>query len=62
MTEQRADAFEQGVDARAQGRPQSANPYEPGTSERSEWAAGWNATFDLDEDDDPGSCRGDKDE
>ena len=51
------DIFNEGVAARAQGRPESTNPYGAGTSEREEWLEGWHATFDLDEEDDPNSSR-----
>ena len=49
--------FNQGVDARAQGKRPGDNPYCPGTAERAEWAKGWSAILDLDEDRDPGSLR-----
>lgn len=51
------DVFNQGVDARAQGRQPGDNPYCAGTPERDEWTAGWEATPDLDEEDDPESSR-----
>ncbi len=49
--------FKQGTRARAKGHPLADNPYDMQTPEHSEWAAGWSATFDLDEDDDPDSTR-----
>lgn len=49
--------FKQGVDARAAGRKRADNPYDLKTTEHREWAAGWAATCDLDEDDDPHSSR-----
>ena len=49
--------FEEGVDARAQGRLLSENPYCIQTDDFKEWQAGWHATLDLDEDDDPDSMR-----
>ena len=49
--------FKQGIDARAAGRGRAENPYDLTTIEHREWAAGWAATCDLDEDDDPHSSR-----
>ena len=49
--------FEEGVDARAKGRKLDDNPYCIRTDEHAEWAAGWHAMFDLDEEDDPNSNR-----
>lgn len=49
--------FRQGVDARAHGRRRADNPYDLKTIEHREWAAGWSATCDLDEDDDAQSTR-----
>ena len=49
--------FTAGADARAAGTPQTENPYPPACPEHTEWAAGWQATFDLDEEDDPLSNR-----
>lgn len=49
--------FEEGADARARGKVLADNPYCIQTAEHAEWAAGWNALFDLDEDDDPASNR-----
>ena len=50
-------SFEEGAAARAAGTPSFDNPYCVGTEGRTEWAKGWSATFDLDEDDDPASTR-----
>ena len=47
-----ADRFQQGVEARAAGRTLGDNPYCIRTEDYAEWAAGWRATFDLDEDND----------
>ena len=49
--------FQQGVEAREGGRKRADNPYDIETDEHREWAAGWSATFDLDEDDDATSTR-----
>ena len=51
------DRFEEGVDARAAGRKLDDNPYCIRTEEHADWAAGWHATFDLDEENDPDSNR-----
>ena len=42
--------FQAGVEARAAGQDQTANPYAAGTEERREWSAGWSATVDIDGD------------
>ena len=52
-----ADRFGEGVDARASGKSLDDNPYCIRTDEHREWAAGWGATFDLDEENDPASSR-----
>lgn len=52
-----SDYFEEGVAARAGGKPVSDNPYCVGTVQRTEWDSGWKATLELDEDDDPASDR-----
>ena len=49
--------FEEGADARARGKVLADNPYCIQTTEHAEWAAGWRAVFDLDEEDDPASDR-----
>lgn len=49
--------FMEGVEARAKGFPEGQNPYAAGSRQRKEWLEGWSATQDLDEDDDPCSCR-----
>jgi ribosome modulation factor len=49
--------FQQGVEAREGGRKPVDNPYDIETDEHREWAAGWSATLDLDEEDDPTSTR-----
>ena len=49
--------FKEGMKARAAGKVLDDNPYGIRTDEHEEWAAGWSATFDLDEDDDPASDR-----
>ena len=49
--------FKQGTDARQDGRKLADNPYDIETDEHTEWAAGWRATFDLDEDEDAASMR-----
>ena len=51
------DCFRQGTQAREDRRGLADNPYNIDTDEHREWSAGWNATLDLDEDDDPGSMR-----
>jgi len=51
------DAFQQGVSARAAGKRISDNPHCLSTEAYTEWAEGWRATLDLDEDDDMDSCR-----
>lgn len=51
------ECFQQGTDARQAGHKPADNPYDIDTDEHREWAAGWSATFDLDEDDDPASTR-----
>ena len=56
-----SDYFEEGVEARADGRSQLDNPYRIGTDEHREWAEGWHAVCDLDEEDDPASTRLDSD-
>ena len=60
------ECFDEGVDARAAKKAMNTNPYAAGTAERREWSAGWSATCDLDEEDDPFSSRivvdGDTDE
>lgn len=55
----KTDCFREGVDARAAGAALSDNPYGIRTEEHADWAAGWRATFDLDEDADPASTRND---
>lgn len=49
--------FQEGMDARMSGRRLADNPYPVRTVEHREWVAGWQATCDLDEDDDPQSSR-----
>jgi hypothetical protein len=49
--------FEDGVQARASGLKRADNPYDIETPEHAEWAAGWAARYDLDEDSDPASDR-----
>ena len=49
--------FEEGAEARAKGLDAADNPYGPETPEGKEWGAGFGATFDLDEEDDPLSNR-----
>ena len=49
--------FKRGMAARAARRKLADNPYNVRTPQHREWAAGWAATFDLDEDDDPESTR-----
>ena len=56
------DCFQDGADSREAGGRQTDNPHPPGTPERAEWEAGFLATFDLDEDHDPASDRGDTDD
>jgi ribosome modulation factor len=51
------ECFKQGVDARQEGRKPGDNPYRIDTDEHREWTAGWKATPDLDEDEDPASTR-----
>jgi hypothetical protein len=51
------DPFQEGVDARAKGKTLADNPYCIRTDDHIEWAAGWRATLDLDEDIDPASDR-----
>ena len=51
------DCFKQGMQARSEGLRLSENPFGVRTPEHREWAAGWAATLDLDEDDDPESTR-----
>ena len=51
------DVFKQGVDARFAGKRLSDNPHCLSTDAHREWADGWGATLDLDEDDDLDSCR-----
>ena len=51
------DFFQQGVTARAKGKPRLDNPHCAETEAHTEWLEGWRATFDLDEDDDCDSCR-----
>jgi hypothetical protein len=51
------ECFKQGVEARDHGRKLADNPYDLRTPEHKDWAAGWSATFDLDEDSDPASDR-----
>ena len=53
----RTKAFEEGADARARGQALADNPFCLNSEEHTEWAAGWRATFDLDEEDDPQSDR-----
>ena len=50
-------SFQQGVEAREKGGRLADNPYCPGSAERAEWAKGWGATLDLDEEADPASDR-----
>lgn len=57
LTESKRDCFQDGVDARAKGQALADNPHCIRTDDYAEWAAGWRATFDLDEDDDPTSLR-----
>ena len=52
-----SDQFQEGVEARAKGKSLDDNPYCIRTDEHTEWSVGWNATLDLDEDDDPASDR-----
>ena len=52
-----SEFFQQGADARAADVNRGDNPYGLGTMENREWTAGWCATFDLDEEDDPQSNR-----
>ena len=52
-----SECFDEGAGARAARKALNTNPYAAGTEERREWAAGWSATCDLDEDDDPLSSR-----
>ncbi len=54
---ERLDAFQDGVTARAAGKRLSDNPHCLSTTAHREWAEGWRATLDLDEDDDMESCR-----
>ena len=56
-SEARSDFFREGSDARANGVALADNPYSVRTDEHAEWSAGWRATFDLDEEDDPASDR-----
>ena len=49
--------FAAGVEARALGRQRTDNPYSIHSELHDEWSAGWGATCDLDEEDDPLSCR-----
>ena len=49
--------FKEGMQARAERQRLAENPYDVRTPEHREWKAGWMATFDLDEDDDPESMR-----
>ena len=51
------DCFTQGTQAREDGEALADNPYDIETEEHREWAAGWTATLDLDEDRDPDSMR-----
>ena len=57
MTPERAACFQAGADARAAGLDETDNPYDPASPQGHEWHAGWSATFDLDEEDDPSSTR-----
>ncbi len=50
-------AFAAGADARAAGFSLVDNPYPINSSLHEEWHAGWEAIFDLDEEDDPLSSR-----
>jgi len=38
-----SDAYDTGLEAAAQGEPQSANPYAKGTWDNAAWQAGWDA-------------------
>jgi hypothetical protein len=49
--------FEEGHEARAKGLLPTDNPYRHDSAEWREWRAGWEATLDLDEEDDPASNR-----
>jgi hypothetical protein len=51
------EAFVAGTDARADGRPLADNPHAMQSRLHEEWSAGWSATLDLDEEDDPLSSR-----
>jgi hypothetical protein len=51
------DVFKEGADARAAGKRLSDNPHCVASDAHREWAEGWRATLDLDEDDDLESCR-----
>ncbi len=53
----REQCFAAGVEARAAGREEADNPYDPLSPQGHEWRAGWRATCDLDEEDDPASMR-----
>jgi hypothetical protein len=56
------DCFQEGANARAKGLKLADNPYSLLADGHAEWAAGWCATFDLDEEDDPASNRDHKSE
>lgn len=49
--------FKEGLEARDRKETLADNPYVIGTEEHESWAAGWQATCDLDEDRDPESTR-----
>lgn len=51
------DAFKQGADARSAGKRLSDNPHCLASEAYREWAEGWRATLDLDEEDDLDSWR-----
>ncbi len=41
-----------GVEARQKGKRLLDNPYRMGCEQREEWAAGWSATVEIDDEDD----------
>ena len=49
--------FERGMEARSSGLTLADNPHGPESPAGRDWAAGFSATFDLDEEDDPLSDR-----
>jgi hypothetical protein len=55
--QERFDAFQDGVTARSAGKRLADNPFCLSSGAHKEWAEGWRATLDLDEDDDMESCR-----